>query len=428
MPYLPFQIAGSEFLAANRVALLADEMRVGKTYQAIRAFDLTGAKPTFILCPPVAVTNWALKIAELSIFSPDITAIYTGRDMPSPDGVTICPYSLVSKPGIQTRAADIKYTNVIADEAHYLKSKDSLRTRAVYGGGGFQSLIKRASHYWALSGTPMPNYPNELWPLLRVFGVTRLSYDAFLAKYCVTRWYRGSQRVIGAKNTAELKALLAPYVLRRKRADVMREQPAIISKFYVDGFNDEVAKLAEPIAAAMRAGATNEDKLAALAAETGSGATLRRITALIKAPAVAEMVKDRLEAGQSNVVVFGISREALKLICDKTSEYSPVLVNGGTSAKNRAEYVRAFQNKESRVFIGNMVSAGEAVDLSVASNIIALELDWTPKTNEQAFARCSGLNQTKQVEIEVVTMAGSIDDDINSALMSKISGIAEVFG
>ena len=51
----PYQEVGRDFLAARRHALLADEMRVGKTPQAILAAEKVGAQRTLVVCPAIAV-------------------------------------------------------------------------------------------------------------------------------------------------------------------------------------------------------------------------------------------------------------------------------------------------------------------------------------------------------------------------------------
>jgi 4a-hydroxytetrahydrobiopterin dehydratase len=52
----PFQALGRDFLAARTVALLADEMRLGKSLQAITAARKVGAKHTLVVCPAIART------------------------------------------------------------------------------------------------------------------------------------------------------------------------------------------------------------------------------------------------------------------------------------------------------------------------------------------------------------------------------------
>ena len=54
----PYQEVGRDFLAARTKALLADEMRVGKTPQAIVAAAKCGAQRILVVCPAIAVPQW----------------------------------------------------------------------------------------------------------------------------------------------------------------------------------------------------------------------------------------------------------------------------------------------------------------------------------------------------------------------------------
>ena len=54
----PYQIEGRDWLAGKRFALLADEMRVGKTPTAILAANKVKAENVIIVAPAIAVPHW----------------------------------------------------------------------------------------------------------------------------------------------------------------------------------------------------------------------------------------------------------------------------------------------------------------------------------------------------------------------------------
>ena len=63
MPRLyPFQDVGAEFLATRKVGLLADDMGLGKSCQAIVAADRIGAKSILVVCPAIARELWKREI------------------------------------------------------------------------------------------------------------------------------------------------------------------------------------------------------------------------------------------------------------------------------------------------------------------------------------------------------------------------------
>ena len=57
MELRPYQIVGRDFLLSHSRALLADEMRVGKTPQAILAAAAAGGS-SLVVCPAIAVSQW----------------------------------------------------------------------------------------------------------------------------------------------------------------------------------------------------------------------------------------------------------------------------------------------------------------------------------------------------------------------------------
>jgi len=206
MKLRPYQITGRDFLAARTRALLADEMRVGKTPQAILAADKIGADKVLVVCPAIGVAHW---IREFNKWTPN-----------SLHGFAVYSYDKARRmPSLLKDHWDV----VIADECHFAKNPEAQRTKLVYGKGG---LGWCADRMWALSGTPAPKHAGELWPMMRAFGLTRLTYDAFLQLYCRVDGYglvRGSKE----KMIPELRAILAPTVLRRTRREVAPEMPGI---------------------------------------------------------------------------------------------------------------------------------------------------------------------------------------------------------
>ena len=60
----PYQVAGAQFLAERASAMLADDMGIGKTAQAIAACDLAGVQTAVVVCPGIARENWKREFAS----------------------------------------------------------------------------------------------------------------------------------------------------------------------------------------------------------------------------------------------------------------------------------------------------------------------------------------------------------------------------
>ena len=89
MQVRPYQQEGVDFLAARTVALLAWQMRLGKTIAAVLASDKIAAKRILVLCPAIATRQW---VAEWAQWSPDrapAVRIEKGTPPPEAEGVHV---------------------------------------------------------------------------------------------------------------------------------------------------------------------------------------------------------------------------------------------------------------------------------------------------------------------------------------------------
>lgn len=108
---------------------------------------------------------------------------------------------------------DITFDYAVADEAQFIKNPETKNAVAV-------KKIK-ARNRFALTGTPIENNLGELWSIFDFIMPMYLgSYSSFKDKYEL-----GIVR--GDKNSTErLKRIVKPFILRRLKADVLKELPA----------------------------------------------------------------------------------------------------------------------------------------------------------------------------------------------------------
>jgi SNF2 family DNA or RNA helicase len=340
------------------------------------------------------------------------------------------------------------------DEVHYLKSTEADRAHFVLGKRANGGLVHTADRVWCLSATPAPNHAAELWILLRVFGATSLSYEAFEKKFCEGRNTPYGFKPTGTKNVDELRALLAPIMLRRTKKEVRPDLPtATFSDVVVEptelaidelemaftsyigdprglkGIEQDIAPVRALLEQQFAAAQTEEEKLRVFSNSIDNTSTLRRYIGMLKVGAVADLVKSELDNGLEKIVIFAIHKAVIEGLRDRLAAYGPVTLYGGTPAAKRDRHIHSFNNNEKcRVFIGNIIAAGTNISLAKgASDVLVVESDPVPGNNAQACARVDDPEQKNPIFVRFVGLAGSYDEQLARSLARKTSELAKIF-
>lgn len=422
----PYQIAGAQWLAQKKLALLADDMGLGKSAQSITAADSIGAQKLLVLCPAVARINWDREFRKFSSVNRQFHIVTSGKDPLPRDKSIICSYDLAVRLFAKNAWETLHFDVVIIDEAHFLKNYEAKRTKVVLGKDG---LVRKAHRVWALTGTPMPNHPGELWTLLYTFGVTKLKYLEFVEQFCAFAPFSGPRdpmmQIVGANKAAipKLKELLSTIMLRRNREGNL--PPISFSDIVVDGGNVE---LPEKDLQKLGDWENHPDPIKLLEAMAGSVSTLRRLVGLQKIAPIVEMVREELESGPGKIVIFAVHTDVVDRIYEGLREFLPVRLYGATRPDQRQAAVDRFQSDpRARVFVGNILAAGTAITLVASDKVIFAEQDWVPANNAQAAKRCHRIGQTRPVTVRFVGLAGSIDEKIASIVRRKTQDVKAVF-
>lgn len=458
MDLFPYQVEGIEWLKGKRFALLADEMGVGKTVQAIKAAEAIGASQITVLCPAVARYNWAAEFKTWSKTEASaMTLLYSASDAQRTLApITICSYDLASRPSVLARLRRPGGV-LILDEAHYLKSVGALRSSSVFGSAGLARIVDRV---WALTGTPAPNNASELWIMLRCFGAPVGEYQDFIDRYCTVAPspYGYEPRIVGTKVAAipELRKLLEPLMLRRKKADVLKELPPIYygnmleveaspvdmvnnfpDYYLIAGRTGELAEKLRSEHAVLKSAVEKttgikdmEPRAELLASLQKSVATYRRYVGLQKMPAIAKLLSDELDSGAyEKIVVFAVHQGVIEGLRSRLAEkYGAVTLYGKTDPDTRIRNIEKFQrNPKCRVFIANIQAAGTAINLTAAHNVLVAESDWVPGNNAQAIMRCHRIGQTHPVYVRFCSLVNDpLDANIQRLLRRKARELTEI--
>lgn len=411
----PFQTTGVEWLEARQAGLLADDMGLGKTCQAIGAINhLPPTARILIICPAGLRINWLRELAQwLAIERRAVIAKSYIQDVP----IVIVSYDSLEKfeMALRRRTWDL----IIGDEAHLIRNQKAKRTRNVIG--DLFTYPLQAKRKILLTGTPMPNRPIEIWPLLHFLGMPMSRID-FGNQFC------GGGNFMGSSNAGELRFLLSAYMLRRMKAEVLTELPEKTR---------QVIRIS-PAGAARAAAAAEvswEKQVGGIKPYEGGAsmkhlALLRQRTALAKIalPVVQSMLREAVESHRK-VVVFCYHKAAV----DKVAEIflmagiHAVTYTGEHTQQERQRSVDRFQTEDRRMaFIGTIGAAGVGLTLTAASFMIFLEEDFTPGITDQAEDRCHRYGQANAVIVQHVVIDGSYDERQLRIQVEKAAVISSV--
>lgn len=447
-PVLPSQTEDALWVAERGTRYLAHEMRVGKTAAAIRACDLLGARKVLWITTGTARLTHAHAWHDYGLYGWPVSVLTTGRDRPLKGGVTITSYDLAAGP-LRKWLQGEQWDVLVIDEAHKLKTRTAKRTVAVLGQDCDRKscLAASATHVMPLSGTPAPNHPGEMWPVLRalfpeaIADHTRggtMPYWRFEDRYCKTKFSRfGDRKIVGGKNLRELRQRIAPFVRRRTFAETYPDAPGIATQMLFVPAQADLAELIEleKSEIVQQLGI----RLDRITSETGReavlrelenkvGLRLRRLTGLAKCPGVIEWAKDYLKE-RPKLVLMGWHSEVLGALCDGLDAFKPIRVSGGVAPKAKGEAATLFRKDPARrVFVGNLAAAGEAIDLSVADDVVLLESSWVPGENDQAIRRIVNMHKRNENVAWFATLSGSIDEHIQRTNLRKTQTLLELFG
>ena len=411
---LPYQIDGAGMIATLRGnALLADPMGLGKTAQVclyMKAYQ-NDTLPAIVICPAIGREHWKRELRKWADIKKVVTIYGTDvHTLPTAD-VYVIGYDILSKWLDTLLALNPKY--IVADECHYLKNPDSIRTKA------FRELARRRK-FTGVSGTPLKNRPAELYTVLHQLDPRNFNNQwMFLNRYCDPKCGRFGLEFKGATNIDELHSLVSGFMIRRKREDVLVNMPKVNKrvlpmelvdyKKYLD-LEDDILK--------------EKDKKKRERGLDGLSQTAFNE----KKDAIFEWIDNWLEDNPGEkLVLMGYHRAVLDALQDRYKKIS-VRIDGSVDPEKRQGIVDKFQtDKNVRVFIGQMIAAGVLITLTAAYTLAFVEVYYVPGDLDQAECRVIRVTQKHPyVFIYYLIGAGTIEDDIMEAVQSKTRNISAI--
>ena len=407
-----------------------------------------------ILAPSTLAFNWRDEAQKWLIpgrtgFPEIVIPTSATHEVPKRDNLlVIINYEKVIRDSLLTDSLKRVWDVLVCDEAQALKNWAAKRSQAVLGQEG---LMQRAHRSVFLSGTPIENYPKEIWTIAAAICPAKFGdWWAYAKRYCglhqeVTA--EGHSRMVdtGATHLGELQQRLrSTFMIRRLKADVLKELPPkrrqliVLGDSKIDWSRDPdfvrwkelYDKDYEQKLAALEAAHTSEAYKRAvreLDAFTGVAfkdmSALRHKTAMAKLPACIDYVDQILETGIDKLVIFAHHQDVLQKLTEHYGE-AAVSMSGETKQSERELVKKKFQDTPTksggaRIFIGGLKVAGVGLNLHAASTVIFIEIDWNPATLTQAEDRLCRIGQTKMVHVIHLVLDGTLDVAICKKVVAK---------
>lgn len=249
----------------------------------------------------------------------------------------------------------------------------------------------------------------------------------------------------------KLRRMIAPFILRRLKADVLQELPEKLENVVISRMDTEQEKLYTAHAAQLRdnlkksSGNTlGKDAVRVLAELT----RLRQICCdpslfyenynggSAKLETCMDVIRESIENGHK-VLIFSQFTSMLeiferRLLSEKIDFFT---LTGATSKEKRMSLVNSFREGNTPVFLISLKAGGTGLNLTAADVVIHYDPWWNTAAQEQATDRAHRIGQKHVVTVYKFITKGTIEENILKLQESKknlaesiISGGGEASG
>ena len=435
-----YQKEGVRFAARAGRAILADQMGLGKTVQAIATAELLRREGfisnVLVLCPTTLKYQWKREIERFTPFKVQVIEgpIEQRREQLEGDAIfKVASYNSM------VELTDVSADMLILDEVHRLKNWNTQISRAARRIASRYTLI--------LSGTPLENRLEELYSIVEFVDQYLLApYYLFRDKYLITD---DEGRTVGYRHLSDISQRLRQVMIRRTMADVALQLPQRIDKNLfvpmtsqqMDAHHDLKLHAARLVAKWHRQHFLSEidrrqllltlqqmrmacDSLYVLDENSRYDTKVEEVMNILDECGVTVNGEGTASDSQeTKVVIFSQWERMTRLVAQELERSSVefVYLHGSVPVRERKERIEAFATKpEIRVFLST--DAGSVgLNLQAANIIVNLDLPWNPAVLEQRIGRLHRIGQHRGVEVINLISTGTIEEEMLSRLRFKAS-------
>ena len=397
----------------NLSGLLADDMGLGKTLQVIEFLKMiTLNKPILIVTPKAIIYNWKNEFLKWK-WSNNVQII-EGKQTDRlniydtmKDSSTVYLISYETLRNDIDNLSSISFSYIILDEAHNIANAFAKKTVAV------KNL--KSDHRLALSGTPIQNSLLDIWSIFDFLLPDYLDdYSTFSKMYSTFDDDEEDKK-------KRLKLLVNPFILMRKKEDVLNDLPA---KEEIDEYislDEESRKIYSAYLYKAKDELTKKNKIQVLAYLT----RLRQIcvdpSSFIddysvlssKLERVILMSKEAVLEGHKVLIFssFVTVLNHLKEMFDLENIYTGVLT-GKNTAEERLVLSDELNFGKMKILLASLKAGGTGLNLIGADIVFHLDPWWNVQIEKQATDRVYRIGQTKPVTIYKLIAKDTIEERV----------------
>ncbi|MBS0629864.1 MAG: DEAD/DEAH box helicase [Verrucomicrobia bacterium] len=434
-PYQKTGVAWLWFLYSYGLSgMLCDEMGLGKTHQAmalIAAIKNSKKSKFLVVCPTSVIYHWEKLIQT---FLPSLK-VYVFHGI----GRRFEAFSKNSYDLLLTSYGIVRTENKALSKVHFdLSVFDELQTAKNEKSQTNRALRNiNATMRLGLTGTPIENRLTELKALFELIVPTYLPTMSVFREL----FTNPIEKYQDAEKRELLRRLIHPFLLRRKKSEVLTELPEKIEEVALCDMSEEQHRLYHTLVI------QNRDQLLRDLEDTSKPPPITHIFSMLsklkqicnhpclitkdignykhhasgKWELFLELLDETRDSGQK-LVVFSQYLGMLDIIGSHLKERGISFAEiRGSTRDRKAEVERFAEDPTCEIFLGSLQAAGVGIDLISASVVIHYDRWWNPAKENQATDRVHRMGQKRGVQVFKLVTKNSIEEHIDSLIEKKLS-------
>jgi len=443
----PYQEEGLKWLwflyCHGLSGLLCDDMGLGKTHQAMALLaavineDEEKDNKYLVVCPTSVIYHWQ---ELLKRFLPQIrVCTYYGLERSLEGFEENYDLILTSYGILRSGKNDLKahrFEVAFFDEIQIAKNHASQTHKALRM---IESQMKLG-----LTGTPIENRLRELKSLIDIVLPSYMPPDPLFREM----FTNPIEKFKDEETKALLGKLVKPFILRRKKSEVLTDLPEKIEEIAYCDLSDEQKELYSEITFKMRdtiyQDLKNKEKPVSFVHVFSALSSLKQICdhpSLVigdtkkyhthssgKWDLFVELLQEARESGQK-VVIFSQYLDMLKIIDQYLQKKGIGFASIKGSTRDRPAQLRLFrEDPRCEVFVASLLAAGVGIDLTVASIVIHFDRWWNPAKENQATDRVHRIGQNRGVQVFKLVTKNTIEEYIHEMIERKKGLLEDIIG